>query len=55
MMTQDKNSNLSTLKNEKLQPQSLAQKLIAKSAGLEHVSVGDIVTCKVDLAMFHDS
>jgi 3-isopropylmalate/(R)-2-methylmalate dehydratase large subunit len=55
MITQDKKSNLSTLKNEKLRPQSLAQKLIAKSAGLEQVNVGDIVTCKVDLAMFHDS
>ncbi len=36
-------------------PQSLAQKLIAKAAGRAHVAVGDIVTCQVDLAMFHDS
>ena len=36
-------------------PQTLAQKLIAKSAGLERVGTEDIVTCKVDLAMFHDS
>jgi len=36
-------------------PQTLAQKLIAKSAGLERVGTDDIVTCKVDLAMFHDS
>ncbi len=36
-------------------PQTLAQKLIAKSAGVEAVSSGDILTCKVDLAMFHDS
>ena len=36
-------------------PQSLAQKLIARAAGLESVAVGDIVTCQVDLAMFHDS
>ena len=35
--------------------QTLAQKLIARAAGLPHVAVGDIVTCKVDLAMFHDS
>ena len=35
--------------------QSLAQKLIAKAAGREFVSVGEIVTCQVDLAMFHDS
>jgi 3-isopropylmalate/(R)-2-methylmalate dehydratase large subunit len=36
-------------------PQTLAQKLIARAAGLSHVAVGDIVTCHVDLAMFHDS
>jgi 3-isopropylmalate/(R)-2-methylmalate dehydratase large subunit len=36
-------------------PQSLAQKLIARAAGREEVRVGEIVTCKVDLAMFHDS
>jgi 3-isopropylmalate/(R)-2-methylmalate dehydratase large subunit len=36
-------------------PQTLAQKLIAKAAGVAHVSEGDIVNCKVDLAMFHDS
>ena len=35
--------------------QTLAQKLIAKSAGVASVLPGDIVTCKVDLAMFHDS
>ena len=36
-------------------PQTLAQKLIAKAAGLAQVQVGDVVTCHVDLAMFHDS
>jgi 3-isopropylmalate/(R)-2-methylmalate dehydratase large subunit len=36
-------------------PQSLAQKIIARAAGQAQVRVGDIVTCKVDLAMFHDS
>ena len=36
-------------------PQTLAQKLIAKAAGLPRVQVGDVVTCTVDLAMFHDS
>ncbi len=36
-------------------PQSLAQKLIAKAAGRASVAVGEIVTCQVDLAMFHDS
>ena len=36
-------------------PQTLAQKLIAKAAGRSNVSVGDIVNCQVDLAMFHDS
>ncbi len=35
--------------------QTLAQKLIAKAAGVAHVAPGEIVTCKVDLAMFHDS
>ena len=35
--------------------QTLAQKLIARASGRERVSVGEIVTCGVDLAMFHDS
>jgi 3-isopropylmalate/(R)-2-methylmalate dehydratase large subunit len=34
---------------------TLAQKLIAKASGRSHVAVGEIVTCDVDLAMFHDS
>lgn len=34
---------------------TLAQKLIAKAAGKHHVAVGEIVNCRVDLAMFHDS
>ena len=34
---------------------TLAQKLIARAAGKAHVSVGDVLTCQVDLAMFHDS
>ena len=37
------------------QPQTLAQKLIARAAGRSHVAVGEVVTCNVDLAMFHDS
>jgi len=36
-------------------PQTLAQKLIAQSAKIQYASVGDIVVCDVDLAMFHDS
>lgn len=36
-------------------PQSLARKLIARAAGRDTVQVGEVVTCKVDLAMFHDS
>jgi len=36
-------------------PQTLAQKLIARASGLADVTPGDIVTCTVDLAMFHDS
>jgi homoaconitate hydratase family protein len=35
--------------------QSLAQKLIARAAGRTEVAVGEVVTCQVDLAMFHDS
>ncbi len=34
---------------------TLAQKLIARAAGQAHVNVGDVLTCQVDLAMFHDS
>jgi 3-isopropylmalate/(R)-2-methylmalate dehydratase large subunit len=34
---------------------TLAQKLIARAAGREHVTPGEIVNCRVDLAMFHDS
>jgi len=34
---------------------TLAQKLIARAAGHAHVNVGDVLTCQVDLAMFHDS
>jgi len=36
-------------------PQTLAQKLIARAAGRAGVSEGEIVNCRVDLAMFHDS
>lgn len=36
-------------------PQTLAQKLIARAAGRPTVQVGEVVTCAVDLAMFHDS
>lgn len=36
-------------------PQTLAQKLIAAACGQSHVEPGQIVTCQVDLAMFHDS
>ena len=36
-------------------PQTLAQKLVARAAGRAHVTPGEIVTCRVDLAMFHDS
>jgi 3-isopropylmalate/(R)-2-methylmalate dehydratase large subunit len=35
--------------------QTLAQKLIARASGQPSVRPGDIVNCKVDLAMFHDS
>lgn len=35
--------------------QTLAQKLIAQACGRSEVTPGEIVTCAVDLAMFHDS
>src|SRR6266850_2038254 len=35
--------------------QTLAQKLLARAAGRASVTPGEIVTCKVDLAMMHDS
>ncbi|MGA0571363.1 aconitase/3-isopropylmalate dehydratase large subunit family protein [Variovorax sp. VNK109] len=35
--------------------QTLAEKLIARAAGRTRVDAGEIVTCRVDLAMFHDS
>ena len=35
--------------------QTLAQKLVARAAGKTTVVPGEVVTCKVDLAMFHDS
>ncbi len=35
--------------------QTLAQKLVARAAGRAAVMPGEIVTCKVDLAMMHDS
>jgi 3-isopropylmalate/(R)-2-methylmalate dehydratase large subunit len=33
----------------------MAQKLIARAASRSQVAVGEVVTCDVDLAMFHDS
>ena len=35
-------------------PQTLAQKLIGRAAG-QRVRPGEVVTCRVDLAMFHDA
>ena len=37
--------------NEK--PATLAQKLLARAAGLFHVQPGEIVTCKEDLAILN--
>jgi 3-isopropylmalate/(R)-2-methylmalate dehydratase large subunit len=34
---------------------TLAQKLVARAAGRAQVTPGEVVTCRVDLAMFHDS
>ena len=36
-------------------PQTLAQKIIARAAGRESVTVAEIVVARVDLAMIHDS
>lgn len=36
-------------------PQTLSQKIIARAAGRTFVAPGEVVTCKVDLAMMHDS
>ena len=36
-------------------PATLAQKLVARAAGVAHVTPGTVVMCKVDLAMAHDS
>jgi len=36
-------------------PATLAEKLVARAAGRAAVTPGEIVTCKVDLAMMHDS
>ena len=38
-----------------LPAQTLAQKLLAQAAGRAQVAVGEILNCRVDLAMFHDS
>ncbi len=37
------------------QQQTLAQKIVARAAGVDHVAPGEIVTCTIDLAMIHDS
>jgi 3-isopropylmalate/(R)-2-methylmalate dehydratase large subunit len=36
-------------------PQTLAEKIVANAAGRDSVRPGEIVTCRVDLAMVHDS
>jgi 3-isopropylmalate/(R)-2-methylmalate dehydratase large subunit len=35
--------------------QTLAQKLVARAAGRATATPGEVLTCRVDLAMFHDS
>jgi len=35
--------------------QTLAQKIIARASGRDHVTPGEVVTAQVDLAMIHDS
>ncbi len=36
-------------------PQTISDKIIARAAGVKTVQPGEIVTCRVDLAMMHDS
>ena len=36
-------------------PMTLAEKIVARAAGRDRVTPGEIVTCAVDLAMIHDS
>lgn len=36
-------------------PLSLAQRILARASGRDTVAEGEIVTCRIDLAMFHDS
>ena len=36
-------------------PSTLAQKLVARAAGRSEVNPGETVSCKVDMAMFHDA
>lgn len=43
------------MENPARPPQTLAQKLIARASGRDRVAPGEIVNCRVDLAMFHDS
>jgi len=54
-MKQAFNSTALHMTNHELPALTLAQKLIAKAAGRDRVAVGEIVNCKVDMAMFHDS
>jgi len=35
--------------------QTISEKILARASGKERVKPGDIVTCKVDMAMMHDS
>ena len=39
----------------RLMSMTLSEKIIAQACGRSNVNSGDIVTCKVDLAMMHDS
>ncbi|MCC6193483.1 MAG: hypothetical protein IT518_03355 [Burkholderiales bacterium] len=38
-----------------LRPQTLTQMLVARAAARAHVEPGEIITCRVDFAMMHDS
>ncbi len=35
--------------------QTIAEKILARASGQDHVTPGEIITCQVDMAMMHDS
>lgn len=52
---EDNRQSLFKVHFDPFMPATLAEKIIARASGRQRVVPGEIVTCKVDLAMFHDS